>query len=188
MRGGRCEDDQAALHRQSCEHEHHATPISHADVPELDVLHTHIPTPWSADISALVSLLKQKPLFVTYHNDLTGQGTSGLVACLYNVTFLHLVLWRAKKIVITQPKYIEHSSHLKLHKKKVITIPLGVTLPLTVPGVRHKADQIFFMSVLDKHHEYKGLSILLDAMVTVKHRRPEARLLVGGSRGIDRQI
>ena len=145
-----------------------------------DVLHTHIPTPWSADISALVSLLKQKRLLVTYHNDLTGQGMSGLVARLYNLTFLHLVLWRAKKIVITQPKYIERSSHLKLHKKKVITIPLGVTLPLTVPSVRHKADQVFFMSVLDKHHEYKGLGTLLDAMVKVKDRRPDARLLAGG--------
>ena len=118
-----------------------------------------------------MSLLKQKRLFVTYHNDLTGQGMSGLIACLYNFTFLHLVLWRASKIVITQPKYIERSRHLKLHKKKVITIPLGVTLPLTVPGVRHKANQIFFMSVLDKHHEYKGLGILLDAMVKVKHQK-----------------
>lgn len=145
-----------------------------------DVLHTHIPTPWSADISALVSLLKQKRLLVTYHNDLTGQGMSGLVAFLYNSTFLHLVLWRAKKIIITQPKYIERSSHLKLHKKKVITIPLGVTLPLTMPGVRRKADQVFFMSVLDRHHEYKGLGTLLDAMVKVKDGRPEARLLVGG--------
>ena len=67
-----------------------------------------------------MSLLKQKPLFVTYHNDLTGQGMNGLVASLYNSTFLHLVLWRARKIIITQPKYIERSSHLKLHKKKVI--------------------------------------------------------------------
>jgi len=145
-----------------------------------DVLHTHIPTPWSADVSALVSLLKQKPLFVTYHNDLTGQGASGLLAGLYNSTFLHLVLWRAKKIVITQPTYIERSSHLKRHRKKVVVIPLGVTLPLAMPGVRHKADQVFFMSVLDKHHEYKGLGILLDAMAKVKDRRPEVRLLVGG--------
>jgi glycosyltransferase involved in cell wall biosynthesis len=145
-----------------------------------DVVHTHIPTPWSADISALVSLLKRKRLFVTYHNDLTGQGVSGSVAWLYNFTFLHLVLWRAKKIVITQAKYIERSRHLKLHKKKVITIPPGVTLPLMMPGVRRNADQVFFMSVLDKHHEYKGLGTLLAAMVKVKERRPEARLLVGG--------
>jgi len=146
-----------------------------------DVIHTHIPTPWSAYVSALVSLLRQKRLFVTYHNDLTGQGVNGLIAYLYNLTFLHLILWRANKIVVTQPRYIEHSRHLKLHKRKLIIIPLGVTEPLTVPGIKHKADQVFFMSVLDRHHEYKGLGTLLDAMVKVKDKRPEARLVVGGA-------
>jgi len=149
-----------------------------------DVVHTHIPTPWSADVSALVSLLRRKRLFVTYHNDLTGQGVNGLVAHLYNLTFLHLILWRANKIVITQPKYLEHSAHLKLHKKKLIVIPLGVTKPLTVPGVKREADRIFFMSVLDRHHEYKGLGVLLEAMVKVKEKRPEARLLIGGGGGL----
>lgn len=144
-----------------------------------DVIHTHIPTPWSADISALVSLLRRKRLFVTYHNDLAGQGVSGLIVWFYNFTLLHLVLWRANRIVITQPKYLEYSRHLKLHKKKVITIPLGVAFPPSVPGVKRNANQVFFMSVLDKYHEYKGLGILLDAMVKVKDRRPEARLLIG---------
>jgi glycosyltransferase involved in cell wall biosynthesis len=145
-----------------------------------DVIHTHIPTPWSADFSALVSLLRKKRLFVTYHDDLTGQGVNGLVAHLYNSTFLHLVLWRADKIVITQPKYLEHSRHLRLHKRKLIIIPPGVTKPLTVPGIKRKADQVFFMSVLDRYHEYKGLGILLEAMVKVKDKRPEARLMIGG--------
>jgi glycosyltransferase involved in cell wall biosynthesis len=145
-----------------------------------DVIHTHIPTPWSADISALVSLLRQKRLLVTYHNDLTGQGLGGLIAYLYSSTLLHLVLWRATTIVVTQPSYLERSRHLKLHKKKVTTIPLGVTLPLRAPAAKRKADQVFFMSVLDKHHEYKGLGILLEAMVKLKGRRPKARLLVGG--------
>jgi glycosyltransferase involved in cell wall biosynthesis len=145
-----------------------------------DVIHTHIPTPWSADISALVSLLKRKRLFVTYHNDLTGRGIGGLVTRFYNSTFLHLVLWRAKRIVITQPKYVERSRYLRLHKGKVIAIPVGVSLPLTVSGVQRQADQVFFMSLLDKHHEYKGLNVLLEAMVKVKDRRPGARLLVGG--------
>ena len=83
-----------------------------------DVIHTHIPTPWSADISALVSLLRRKRLLVTYHNDLTGQGVNGLIAYLYNFTFLHLILWRANKIVITQPSTLNTLRHLKLHKKR----------------------------------------------------------------------
>ena len=95
-----------------------------------DVVHTHIPTPWSADVSALASMLKRKPLCVTYHNDLTGKGINSIVAHLYNSTLLHLVLWRAKTIVVTQPKYTEYSSHLKLHKGKIAIIPPGVTEPI----------------------------------------------------------
>jgi len=145
-----------------------------------DIMHTHIPTPWSADISALVSLLKRKPLIVTYHNDLTGQGIGGLIIHLYNYTFLHIVLLCARRIIITQPKYLEYSKHLKLHKGKLITLPPGVTMPQAIGEAGRKTDHVAFVSVLDKYHEYKGLGILLDAMVKVKDRRPQVRLSVGG--------
>ena len=85
---------------------------------DFDVIHTHIPSPWSADISALVSLLKRKPLCVTYHNDITGQGTGAVLARIYNATVLHLVLRRAKIIVVTQPKYVERSAYLGAYKGK----------------------------------------------------------------------
>jgi glycosyltransferase involved in cell wall biosynthesis len=145
-----------------------------------DVVHTHIPTPWSADVSALVSILKRKPLCVTYHNDLTGKGINSIVAHLYNSTLLHLVLWRAKTIVVTQPKYTEYSSHLKLHKRKIAIIPPGVTEPMHSAEPERKVDCVFFMSVLDKHHDYKGLDVLLQAMVKVRIKRPSAKLLIGG--------
>jgi glycosyltransferase involved in cell wall biosynthesis len=147
---------------------------------KFDVVHTHIPTPWSADVSALASMLKRKPLCVTYHNDLTGQGINGIVAQLYNSTLLHLVLWRAKTIVVTQPKYTEYSSHLKLHKEKIVIIPPGVTEPVHSGGPERKVDCVFFMSVLDKHHDYKGLDVLLQAMTKVRIKRPSAKLLIGG--------
>jgi glycosyltransferase involved in cell wall biosynthesis len=143
-----------------------------------DLIHTHVPTPWSADISALVSLLKRKPLFVTYHNDLTGQRFGGILARVYNATLLHFVLWRAKVIIITQPKYLEYSGYLRPYRAKVAVIPPGVTAPLG-PAAR-KDNQIFFMSVLDKHHEYKGLNVLLSAMAKLRGDCPGVRLLVGG--------
>jgi glycosyltransferase involved in cell wall biosynthesis len=147
---------------------------------DFDIMHTHIPTPWSADISALVSLVRHKPLFVTYHNDLTGQGVSGLIAQLYNSTLLHLVLWRAKKIIVTQPNYVERSRHLSLHTRKIASIPLGVTAPLKAEEIERRPSQIAFMSVLDRYHEYKGLDVLLHATARVKDRIPEVKLLVGG--------
>lgn len=136
---------------------------------DFDVIHTHIPTPWSADVSALVSLVKRKPLVVTYHNDLSGQGIDNLIASAYNATFLHFVLWRAKSVIITQPRYINHSRHLKFHRRKIVTIPLGVSEPLTISQGSRKPGQIFFMSVLDKHHEYKGLDVLLKSMVAIRN-------------------
>lgn len=147
---------------------------------DFDVIHTHIPTPWSADISALVSRLKKKPLYVTYHNDLTGQGVAKAIAAIYNATFLHLVLRQAQRIIITQSKYAEYSDHLARYKNKILTIPPGVTDPLILPEPARRSNQIFFMSVLDKHHEYKGLGVLLNAMVTVINQWPDARLIVGG--------
>ena len=171
---------QVALYCEGRKHKYYHTSVLYADEANFDVMHTHIPTPWSADVSALVSLLKRKPLVVTYHNDLTGQGVGGLIARLYNCTFLHLVLLRATRIIITQPKYLEYSKYLKLYKKKLITLPPGVTLPQATDGAKRKADHIAFMSVLDRYHEYKGLDILLDAMVKVKESRPQVWLSVGG--------
>lgn len=147
---------------------------------DFDIIHTHIPTPWSADISALVSVLKRRPLFVTYHNDLSGRGVSGLIAGLYNSTLLHLVLWRATGIVVTQPGYLACSRHLRRHTRKVRSIPVGVTTPLAADGMGRKPSQVAFLSVLDKYHEYKGLDILLQAVARAKDKIPEIRLLVGG--------
>jgi glycosyltransferase involved in cell wall biosynthesis len=147
---------------------------------KFDVIHTHIPTPWSADISALVSLLKRKPLFVTYHNDIAGEGSARVIASLYSWTLLHLVLWRAKEIFITQPRYMEYSRHLRFHKSKVSVVPLGVNDPLEVNAAARKSDQILFVSVLDKHHKYKGLDFLLDAVARVRQRHPTATLVVVG--------
>ena len=58
---------------------------------DFDIIHTHIPTPWSADWSAIVSFIKRKPLVVTYYNDLGGEGVVGLLTKIYNKTFLKLL-------------------------------------------------------------------------------------------------
>lgn len=146
-----------------------------------DVIHTHIPTPWSADISALVSLIRRKPLCVTYHNDLTGDGLGAVIAGVYNRTLLHFVLRRARTIVVTQPRYVEYSSQLRRYRKKIAVIPPGVCAPRP-PADRPAREPglIFFLSVLDKHHDYKGLDVLLSAMALLRDQIPGARLVVGG--------
>ena len=60
-------------------------------------------------------------------------------------------------------------------------IPIGVSeIPASSGEAHRKANQVFFMSILDKYHDYKGLDILLQAMARLKVERPGVRLLVGG--------
>jgi len=148
---------------------------------DLDIIHTHIPTPWSADLSALVSLVRRKPLFVTYHNDLIkGGGIEKLIAQIYNITLLRLLFRRASKIIITQPRYLQYSKHLQKYSEKVVTIPLGVSSPSNTTHVKKKRHQLFFLSVLDRHHEYKGLDFLMKAVAESREKYPDIQLIVGG--------
>jgi len=148
---------------------------------KFDLLHAHLPTPWSADVSGLAAALKGKPLVLTYYNDIVGEGRSRHIARLYNGTCLKLLLRRASKIIIIQPDYLDSSPHLRGFRDKIETIPVGVDLSRFRPT--HEATDgktLFFLSSLDRYHRYKGLDDLLEALVLVKEDYPEVKLLVGG--------
>lgn len=147
---------------------------------EFDIIHTHVPTPWSSDWSNIISRIKKKPLVVTYHNDIIGNGIADYIARFYNSTTLKLLLARADKIIITQDDYI-NSPHLQNYKDKVVTIPNGVDTQMFKPAQNpRRKNQIFFLSVLDKFHKYKGLDYLLESLVDVKKVIPDVKLIVGG--------
>lgn len=149
---------------------------------EFDALHTYIPTPWSADASAMVSWLKKKPLVLTYENDLVGTGFAGRLASFYNHTFLKKILFLAATIIITQPSYLQYSKFLQQYEYKVEVIPLGVDTSTfkPIPEEERKENTLFFLSVLDQYHSYKGLNDLLSAMQIVKKEIPDVKLIVGG--------
>ncbi len=147
---------------------------------DFDVIHTHLPTPWSADCSSRASLVKRKPLVITYHNDITGEGIAGRIAGLYNQTFLKIVLKAAAQIIITQPKYLDLSPHLKKFRNKIKVIPNGVDVEkFRSMDVEKEENTIFFLSVLDAFHRYKGLEYLLGALKLIKDEM-KIKLIVGG--------
>ncbi len=156
-------------------------PFTLAD-EDYDILHTHIPTPWSADWSAVSSKIKNKPLVITYHNDIIGEGFADYIARFYNATLLKLLLKRADKIIITQPSYLKASAHLEGYQDKITIIPNGVDVDKFQPKKTLSNDDytIFFLSVLDEYHRYKGLDILLKSLQIVKKEVPNLKLLVGG--------
>jgi glycosyltransferase involved in cell wall biosynthesis len=146
---------------------------------DFDILHTHIPTPWSADWSSLASRLKKRPLVLTYHNDIVGDGAAKYVAWLYNKTALKLLLESADRIIVTRGSYM--SPVLEGCMEKVSVIALGIDIAAFRPREEPLQGDIFFLSVLDEYHRYKGLEHLLKALKILKQEMPDVRLLVGGN-------
>lgn len=148
---------------------------------DYDIMHTHIPTPWSADWSLLDAVVKRKPLVVSYYNDITGEGAAGFIAKLYNKTALKLLLKRADKIIIIQENYTSSSSILSRYKDKIVVVPCGADVDRFVPSTLPKdRNTIFFLSLLDEFHRYKGLEYLLKAIKIVKNQITDVKLVVGG--------
>lgn len=147
-----------------------------------DIIHTHFPSPWSADISMIISFLKRKPLILTYHNDAITAGKLGVLTAVYNRVFLKLLLKGSAKILITQPEYVNRSKYLQKYKNKIEVIPNGIDTKIYFQkNINKIPNQIFFLSILDKHHTYKGLDCLIKAIKIVRTKIPDIRLIVGGS-------
>jgi glycosyltransferase involved in cell wall biosynthesis len=148
---------------------------------DFDLVHTHLPTPWSADVSWIAAGLKRRPLVLTYYNDIVGEGFAGRIAQLYNGTGLKLLLRRAAKIIIIQPGYIDSSPHLRRYRDKIETIPVGVDLSRFRPtNEATDGKTLFFLSSLDRYHRYKGLQDLLSALTMAKEEVCDLKLIVAG--------
>lgn len=149
---------------------------------DFDVIHSHIPTPWSSDISLIVSLIKKKPLILTYHNDLVKDGGHAIIAKIYSKTFLKILFHFSKKIIITNSEYLKRSQYLNNYKNKIVVIPNGINIDNfdIKNNVKRNKYQLFFLSVLDEYHRYKGLDYLLESVVILKEKYPKTQLLIGG--------
>ncbi|MFA9504396.1 glycosyltransferase family 4 protein [Natrinema sp. H-ect1] len=157
-----------------------------------DIIHTHLPTPWFADLSVLAGLATGTPVVLTYHNDIVGEGIANHIAKIYNKTMLQGTLRYSDQIIVTQPDYLEDSSHLNSKMGKTEVISNGVDIDYFKPkmvdtdeldrlGFDQSRPTLFFLSVLDGHHEYKGLTDLLEAMALLANEDiTTPQLLIGG--------
>lgn len=145
---------------------------------DFDILHTHLPTPWSADLSAIVARLKEKPLILTYHSAITGKGLTRLIAELYNRTALHSLFSAADRIILARSRFIPEPLHR--FREKIEIIPIGVDGMEFFPAESELTCDIFFLSVLDEFHDFKGIEIFFSALQRVKEKIPFLRVVIGG--------
>ncbi|MDD1753289.1 MAG: glycosyltransferase family 4 protein [Methanotrichaceae archaeon] len=145
---------------------------------KFDILHTHLPTPWSADWSAIVSTIRDRPLVLTYHSDIAADGLAHHIAKMYNLSALRFLLEKADLIIVARKSYL--SKHLERRKNKIVEIPMGVDIEYFKPLSAEIICDIFFLSLLDKYHSFKGLNVLFSALNIVKKDLPDLKLIVGG--------
>jgi len=148
---------------------------------KFDIMHTYLPTPWSADWSAIIGKLRGKKVVISYCNDITGDGVGNIISKIYNNTLLKLTLKLADKIITIGPNYLQSSKYLKKYSSKVQFIPIGVDRKIFKKiDIKKQNNTIFFLSILDEYHAYKGLDYLLEAIKSVKKEIPNIKLIVGG--------
>lgn len=135
---------------------------------EWDVVHTHLPTPWSADWSVLIARLLRRGSVLTFYNDIVGDGFAGWIARLYRATAFRLTLGLADRVVVSSDYWREELLALNPRLDgRLAVIREGVDLSRFTPGPGGDGEQLLFVGVLDRFHRYKGLDVLLDALSMV---------------------
>lgn len=149
-----------------------------------DLIHAHLPTAWFADLAGSMAAERGVPLVLTYNNDLVGEGLKGALAGLYNRRFLPRLFAASRWIVITNPLYPSQSPFLDEDDPKLVYIPWGVGAEAFRPPEREPEPppplRIGFLSLLDAHHHYKGLDVLLQAIARLGGD-PPVFLTAGGA-------
>lgn len=133
-----------------------------------DVVHTHLPTPWTADVSVLVATLKRRRSVLHFHNPIVGDGAAGLLAAAYRRSVQRLTLGLADVVIVISATRRD----LLVGQQpgiagKVHLVPNGVDLERFRPLIGARTSDLLFVSVLDDFHDYKGLSVLLAALADV---------------------
>lgn len=145
---------------------------------DFDLIHTHIPTPWSADWSGIIAGFMRKPLVVTYHSSITGRGFAGSIARFYARTSFRRLMHAADSIIVARERFLPAS--LADFEEKIVHIPIGVDVSRFYPEQNDCTADVFFLGVLDEYHGFKGLDTLLSAIRIAKRKIPSIRLVIGG--------
>lgn len=134
-----------------------------------DVVHTHLPTPWSADWSVLIARLLRRGSVLSFYNDIVGEGFADRVARLYRSTVLRLTLGLADRIIVVSDYWRDELLALDPGLGgKLAVIPTGVDLHRFTPGPGGDGRQLLFVGLLDRFHRYKGLAVLFDALSMIR--------------------
>lgn len=147
---------------------------------DFDLIHLHFPYYFGGEIVTLISILKNIPIVISFHNDVIKPGLSGKLVRLHTKLVTPFVLNKAKYICVMSEEFTRESitiNRLK-DKSKLIIIPQGVDTykfsPRTEKQLIAKLEPdnpfVLFVRTLDQAHFHSGLDYLLKAMVNVNNK------------------
>lgn len=132
------------------------------NIKNYDVVNFHYPWPFM-DILILFTPKNVKKI-VTYHADAISKYR--IINFLY-FFIAHFFLSKVDLIVATSKNYFSSSKILKVFKKKVKIIPLGITKSSFSNGTYRHQDYILF---LGNERKYKGIDIIIKSSSSIKSR------------------
>lgn len=144
-----------------------------------DVIHAHTPVPYSVDMAAIASRETSVPLVVTYHSStlFKDQALFDLLVKLY-LPWQRKTLKQAKRIATVTGNT---DKELSLWHNKSVVIPPGVDLEtFTYQPYPQAEASLLMIAPLSKAYPSKGVDVMLQSMMDVVSRFPNARLDILG--------
>lgn len=149
-------------------------------IQNFDVIITHTPVPFFADVASLVSKLLKMPLIIVYHTgDLKKGSWVDFWAGLYERTVEKITLRNAE--VVSVSRYVQRTLWEKGFYSKVKYPKIDEDFILAKPNFKGEGNTILFVGQLGKFHRWKNLELVLRAVVFVKKELPDVKLVVVGS-------
>ena len=142
---------------------------------DVDVVNAHAPTPGLADLAALTSPV---PVVLTYHAGslVKGDHPADVLLRAYERHVLPRVFAGCAELVAVSPTSRTHATG------RAHLVPPGVdTAAFTPPSGPNRPPRVLYVGRVERTSRWKGLPVLLEALVRLRDRVPGVRLdLVGG--------
>lgn len=151
------------------------------DEEKPDLVHTHSPVPFMADVAAAVAHKRKIPLVVTYHSGSMRKGSFilDLIIGVYESYFLKKLFQRANAIVAVAKNFVPVV--FPQFVDKTFFISTGVDLARFKATPVPVEEKVAFVGRIELSSQWKGIEYLIKAMSLVIKKRPQATVtLIGG--------
>ncbi|MFA5946149.1 MAG: glycosyltransferase family 4 protein [Patescibacteria group bacterium] len=139
-----------------------------------DIIHVHYPCYGMDIFSAIASVIWRTPLVLTYHMKAVSSDWRNVIFSIHRAVIEPIIFAVAKCVFVSSSEYAQEAN---IKHKRLIQMPFGVDATRFSPGqnsalretlgIPREALNIIFVGGLDKAHDFKGVDVLLRALLMV---------------------